>query len=83
MLPRGCRCLLTAENNESSHLWTDNQQGQCQMPHATHWLLINSTGKNESERRSVASDSLQPHGLYVARQAPLSVGFPRQECWSG
>ena len=21
--------------------------------------------------------------LTVARQAPLSVGFPRQECWSG
>ena len=26
---------------------------------------------------SVMSDSLQPHGLYVARQAPLSVGFSR------
>ena len=21
--------------------------------------------------------------LHVARQAPLSIGFPRQECWSG
>ena len=29
------------------------------------------------------SDSLQPHGLYVARQAPLSMGFSRQEYWSG
>ena len=27
---------------------------------------------------SVVSDSLQP-----ARQAPLSMGFPRPECWSG
>ena len=26
---------------------------------------------------------LRPHGLYVARQAPLSTGFPRQESWSG
>ena len=26
---------------------------------------------------------LQPHGLYAARQAPLSMGFPRQEHWSG
>ena len=24
----------------------------------------------------------QPHRLYVARQAPLSMGFPRQEYWS-
>ena len=27
--------------------------------------------------------SLQPHGLYVAHQTPLSVGFSRQEYWSG
>ena len=26
---------------------------------------------------------LQPHGLYVVFQAPLSRGFPRQEYWSG
>ena len=32
-------------------------------------------------RCSVGPDSLRPHGL--ARQAPLSVGFPRQECCSG
>ena len=25
---------------------------------------------------------LQPHGLYVARQAPLSMEFPGQECYS-
>ena len=25
------------------------------------------------------SDSLRPYGLYVARQAPLSLGFPRPE----
>ena len=30
---------------------------------------------------SVVSDSLQPHWS-VALQAPLSVGFPRQEYWS-
>ena len=27
------------------------------------------------------ADSLRPYGL--AHQAPLSVGFSRQECWSG
>ena len=30
---------------------------------------------------SVVSDSLQLHGLYVAHQAPLSMGFSRQEYW--
>ena len=33
--------------------------------------------------RKVASDGLGPHGLYVAHQALLSVGFPRQEYWNG
>ena len=31
---------------------------------------------------SVESDSLRPHGLYVAHEAPLSMGFSRQEYWS-
>ena len=31
--------------------------------------------------RSVVFDFLWPHGL--AGQAPLSMGFSRQECWSG
>ena len=31
----------------------------------------------------VMSDSLGPHGLYVARQAPLPMEFFRQEDWSG
>ena len=31
---------------------------------------------------SVMSHSLQPHGI-VAHQAPLSMGFSRQEYWSG
>ena len=33
--------------------------------------------------RLVVSDSLRPYGLYVAYQAPLSMGFSRQEYWSG
>ena len=33
--------------------------------------------------RSVVSNSLRPHGLYTARQAPRSRGFSRQEYWSG
>ena len=29
------------------------------------------------------SGSLRPYGLYVAHQAPLSMGFAKQEYWSG
>ena len=32
---------------------------------------------------SVVSDSLRPHGLTIAYQVPLSMGFTRQEYWSG
>ena len=32
---------------------------------------------------SVMSNSLQPYGSYVACKAPLSIGFLRQEYWSG
>ena len=32
---------------------------------------------------SIASDSLEPHGLYVACQAPLSMEFSQEPCWSG
>ena len=39
--------------------------------------------ERESVGGSVMSDSLQPNGLYVAHQAPLSMGISRQEYWSG
>ena len=39
--------------------------------------------ESESVSHFVVSDSLRPHGLYVACQAPLSMGFSRQEDWSG
>ena len=32
---------------------------------------------------SVVSDPLQPHELYGAHQAPLSMGFSMKEYWSG
>ena len=32
---------------------------------------------------SVVSDSLWPHGPHGAHKAPLSMGFSRQEYWSG
>ena len=39
--------------------------------------------KSESFNRSAVSNSLQLHGLYVAHQAPLSMGSSRQEYCSG
>ena len=33
--------------------------------------------------RSVVSNSLRPHGLYIAHQALLSMVFSRQEYWNG
>ena len=38
--------------------------------------------KHASKVTSVVFDSLWPHGLYVVHQAPLSMGFSRQEYWS-
>ena len=32
---------------------------------------------------SVVSDSLQHPEMYVAHQSPLSMGFSRQDYWSG
>ena len=37
---------------------------------------------SENVSLSVLSDSLQPHWLYVAHQAPWSMGFSRKEYWS-
>ena len=54
------------------------------------WILyhhhnhLGSLGKSlKSVSCSVVSDSLWPHGLYVACQAPLSMEFFRQEYWCG
>ena len=61
----------------------------------TQWPyeLDSSSLKSESDgfpscpmlntRRSVVPDPLQPCGLYPHGQAPLSMGFSRQEYWSG
>ena len=49
------------------------------------WVIVQSIEGpcSAALSRSVVFDSLQPHGLYIARQAPLSMGFSRQEYWSG
>ena len=48
-----------------------------------HWPPRVSSPKYVRVRvsHSVVSDSATP--WTVARQAPLSMGFSRQECWSG
>ena len=38
---------------------------------------------NEAVHAKLCPTLLQLHGLYVAHQAPLSMGFPRQEYWHG
>ena len=44
--------------------------------------LVSTHHHRGSGRRSVVSDSLQPPWT-VAHQAPLSMGFSKQEYWSG
>ena len=44
--------------------------------------LKHDTKESESVNRSVVFHSYATPGT-VARQAPLSMGFPRQEYWSG
>ena len=45
--------------------------------------MLGTQCESESVRCSVVSNSLWPHGLYVAHQAPLSMGFSRQESGLG
>ena len=45
------------------------------------WIAISFSRENMKWvkwSRSVVSDSLRPQGLYIAYQAPLSMGFSRQ-----
>ena len=51
-------------------------------PFEKNLLSIFLTGLIPLLSRSVVSDSLQPHGLYTNHQAPLSLGFSRQEYWN-
>ena len=39
--------------------------------------------ESESEVTQSYLPFCDPHGLYVAYQSPLSMGFSRQEYWSG
>ena len=50
------------------------------------WAAISLSKRNQKEWKwslSVVSNSLKPHGLYVAYQVPPSMEFSRQEYWSG
>ena len=46
-------------------------------------LFLNNINSESESEVAFVSDSLQPHGLTIAYQAPLSLGFSRQEYWSG
>ena len=69
-----------------SFLYLDTSwQGLCGAlsDHGKYNIRLKETVGKWSESRSVVSDSWGPHGLYVAPQASLSMGFSRQEYWSG
>ena len=63
----------------SSEDWSSPWSSQLWGPPSPCWFCLCACMVSPS----VVSDSLQPHGLYVAHQAPLSMMFPRQEYWSG
>ena len=67
-------CLLLYSNtyNNTWHIVGKNLKSRKEKP--TCWMCV---------RHSVVSNSLQSQALYVAHQAPLSMGFSRQEYWSG
>ena len=67
--------LLTIHQEASISLLSLSIRGQ------TEWKP--QSQKERKWKWSPSVMSLQPHGLYVAYQAPPSVEFSRQECWSG
>ena len=58
------------------------RKGQSQYSHTIHKIRLTGAGGSESVSGSVVSDSLATPWT-VAHQAPLSVGFSRQDYWSG
>ena len=64
------QAILQSCNSENSTVLSKKQKNKNR--HIYLW--------NEMHACSALSNSLWPHGLY---QAPLSMGFSRQECWSG
>ena len=65
-----CQAILQSCNSENSTVLSKTQKNKNR--HIYLW--------NGMHACSALSNSLWPHGLY---QAPLSMGFSRQECWSG
>ena len=49
----------------------------CWPAKATSWLMLLFLKKRRSVSCSLVSNSLKPHGLYIACQAPLSMEFSR------
>ena len=75
---RKCPASTTLDGLGSSDPWGSvfpvcTHSRQCACPDSLSVCVLS---------RSVVSDSFQPQWT-IARQAPLSMGFPRQEYWSG
>ena len=75
------KCFLVPPPSHKHNPHPDN----CGPPNATIWeefIVYFLTGLIPLLSRSVVSDSLQLHGPYTNHQAPLSLGFSRQEYWN-
>ena len=72
---RVCSFSLTGQTVRENH-------ENCLSPSQTHAILLPKF-HDVVCNSSVVSDFLQFYGLYAARQAPPSMGFSRQENWSG
>ena len=64
-----------------SVIWSNpfTQQVEWHNPREVNWFKK----KKWKWSHLVMSDSLWPHGLYVAYQSPLPMGFSRQDYWNG
>ena len=82
---RRTRCLLGPVRRKQVSKWGKAEAPSLLLVHGTHFTAC---AQSPSRRRflcaccrSVVSNFATP--WTVARQAPLSMGFPRQEYWSG
>ena len=71
-----CSCCPCLRHQDKLYFVTESL-----VPGKVSKLLLKKKKKENSHL--VVSNSLQPRRLYVAQQAPLFMGFSRQEYWSG
>ena len=76
---RGCKvrqCGLGGRQSQFTSEYTAATEA------ALEHLFVNTCMGCVHARSITPSNSLRPHGLWPTHQAPLSMGFSRQEYWS-